>query len=390
MLDLLARADLSHPDSLGDALAAHVRCLNTPRPRADLTLVAHVESDVRADPAAHIRFDPSGLATVDAAGRTFKAGRFETPRLGALLRRAEAAKAERGGAGGSLRLFVLQGASAATDIGALQATAPRGSLFQVASQFNCLEAPSPTVTDIASYLRDPTQGPRASISAFPGTFVRHYAAPAADGTRFVQGARGRQVNLLEELCADGAARVTSGYLTTDNIPRPTEFARALEDRFEDIHAGLHDDVEVVFGHDWDGPVPGAPDTTIAHALCSTVAAGAYSQIDGADPAIQTILRQLQRAAYLGALASAAALGKAFAVLTLIGGGVFGNPVDVIWDAILWAIDAVRPLLHRDLCVVVNGYRVGEHVSSARLAAEATARGGALITFDRTGVSVVQG
>jgi hypothetical protein len=51
---------------------------------------------------------------------------------------------------------------------------------------------------------------------------------------------------------------------------------------------------------------------------------------------------------------------------------------------------VRPLLHRDLCVVVNGYRVGEHVSSARLAAEATARGGALITFDRTGVSVVQG
>ena len=34
----------------------------------------------------------------------------------------------------------------ATDIGSLQATAGPGMLFQVASQFNCLEAPGPFVT----------------------------------------------------------------------------------------------------------------------------------------------------------------------------------------------------------------------------------------------------
>jgi hypothetical protein len=387
VLDLLARMDLADTTSLGDALTAHLRSVSAPGPRGDRSLVPRVEGEVRADPDAHIRFDPSGLATLEAAGRVFNGGRFEAPRLGTLLRRAEAAKAKSGGAGGSLRLFVLDGASPATDIGALQATAPAGSLFQVASQFNCLEAPYATVTDIADYFHDLTQGPRASISAFPGTFVRHYAAPGREGTRFVQTTDGRQLNLLEELCADGSAFVTSGYLKTNNIPRRADFARALEDRFDDIHTGLHDEVEVVFGHDWDGHVPGAPDVTIAQVLCSTVAAGGYSTVDGRDPAMRTIIRQLQRAAHLGALTSAAALGKSHAVLALIGGGVFGNPVEVIWESILWAVDVVRPLLHRDLCVAVNGYNLGRYVPSAVLAKEATARGGALVKFDRTSVSL---
>lgn len=388
MLDLLARSDLSNRTALRDGLTAHLHAVSAPGPRGDLRLVAQVEAEVSAHPSDHIRFDPTGLATLEAAGRSFKAGRFGTPRLGALRWRAEEAKAAlAGGAGGALRFFVLDGASPATDIGALQATAPAGSLFQVASQFNCLEAPDACITPVADYLHDPTQGPRASISAFPGTFVRHYSAPAAGGARFVQSTGGPQINLLEELCADGAAFVTSGYLMMHNIERRADFARALEDRFDEIHAGIHDEIEVVFGHDWSGPVPGAPGLTIAQALCSSVAAGGYSRVDPHDPAAQTIIRQLQRAAHLGALTAAAALGKSYVVLTLVGGGVFGNPVPVIWESILWAIDSVRPLLHRDLCVVLNGYNLGHHVPRARLAEAATARGGDLVVFDRTGVSV---
>jgi hypothetical protein len=134
-------------------------------------------------------------------------------------------------------------------------------------------------------------------------------------------------------------------------------------------------------------VPGAPDLTIAHVLCSTVAAGGYSRIDPRDPSIRTIIRQLQRAAHLGALTSAAALGKSYVLLTLVGGGVFGNPVPVIWESILWALDAVRPLLHRDLCVAVNGYNLGRAVPRTLLAEAAAARGGALVVFDRTSVAV---
>ena len=100
-----------------------------------------------------------------------------------------------------------------------------------------------------------------------------------------------------------------------------------------------------------------------------------------------VVRQLQRAAHLGALLAAAALGKSYAVMTLVGGGVFGNPVPVIWESILWALEAVRPLLHRDLCVAVNGYSLGRHVPAALLEEAAAARGGALVVFDRRSVSV---
>jgi hypothetical protein len=120
---------------------------------------------------------------------------------------------------------------------------------------------------------------------------------------------------------------------------------------------------------------------------SSVAAGGYSRLEGADPAMATIVRQLQRAAHLGALLAAATLGKSYVALTLIGGGVFGNPIPVIWESILWAIDTVRPLLHRDLVVAVNGYNLGRHIPATALREAAAARGGALLAFNRTSVSV---
>jgi hypothetical protein len=65
-----------------------------------------------------------------------------------------------------------------------------------------------------------------------------------------------------------------------------------------------------------------------------------------------MVRQLQRAAYLGTLLAAVVLGKHTVVLTLIGGGVFGNPTRVIWDAIHWAVDEVRQYT-ASLDVLVN-------------------------------------
>src|SRR3954466_8202419 len=178
MLHLLSQIDPRDRASLCEALTEHLHAVASPAARGDRGLVHRAESEVRADPGAHIRFAADGLATLHAAGRTFQAGRFETPRIGDLRRRAIEARRRAGEPEARLRFWVFDGASPATDIGALQGTAPPGSLFQVASQFNCLEAPDACVVDVADYLHDPTQGPRASISAFPGTLVRHYAAPA--------------------------------------------------------------------------------------------------------------------------------------------------------------------------------------------------------------------
>jgi hypothetical protein len=371
---------------LEQQLSAHLRAVLASRGGGDLTLVPRAEAEVKRDPRGRIRFDAAGLATVTAAGRTYQGGRFETVPLGELRRRAQLARERAGRPPARLRLWVLDGASPLTDIGALQAAAPPDSLFQVASQFNCLESPGPYVTDVAHYASDPTQGPRASVSAFPATLVRHYAAPRADGTRLVQASDGEQVNLLADVCRPGVAAVRNGYLRAADVADPPALARTLEEQFDAVRVGVHDEAEVVLGYDWDGRVEGPP-RTIAQVFTSTIAGGMYGPLDVGVPAWGTVCRQLQRAAYLGTLLAAAALGKRHAVLTLIGGGVFRNPVRLIWEALLAAADEVPPLLGRDLVVAVNGYNLGGHVPAAELEAAAGSRGGALVRCDRDGASV---
>jgi hypothetical protein len=333
------------------------------RNRGDRGAVVRAEAEVRAAPERAISFDERGNATVHARERPYRGGRFETPRIGELRTRASRGH-------GHARLFVVCGTDPVTDIGAMQATAPAGSLFQVASQFNCLEAPGAFLTDVGRYFDDPTQGPRASISAFPGTLVRHYAAPAADGGRFVQ-TTDRQVNLLADVCDPRVARVQSGYLRADAIADPAALARALDERFDDVRVGVHDEVEVVLGYDWAGCVDG--ERTIAQVFTSTVAGGMYGALGD-----ESICRSLLRAAYLGTLLAAAGLRKAYAGLTLIGGGVFGNPIPLIWDAILWAFDQIEPALHRDLTVVVNGRTLDREIPPDELRGAARARSGDFI------------
>ncbi|HWO19563.1 MAG TPA: hypothetical protein VNO30_12335 [Kofleriaceae bacterium] len=380
MLELLDDYDGSAAAQrrLEDGIDEATRAALVSKGRGDQELVARAEADVQADPGRCIRMNDAGEATVYAAGRSFRGGRFETPPLCELRARALAARARAGRPRAGLRLWVLDGASPVTDIGALQAAAAPGSLFQVASQFNCLESPGAFVTEVASYFHDPTQGPRASISAFPGTLVRHYAAPAPEGGRFVQATDGRQVELLADVAEPAVAAVRNGYLRAPDITDPAALARALEDRFDAVRIGVHDGIEVVLGHDWGGAVEGAPHRTIAQVLTSTIAAGMYGGLDEQDRAFLGICRQLQRAAYLGTLLAAAALGKERVALTLIGGGVFANPIEIIWEAILWAADQARALLHRELVVVVNGRNLGEQLPPHRLRAAAMERGGGLV------------
>src|SRR5690606_7246210 len=107
-------------------------------------------------------------------------------------------------------------------------------------------------TPVAHYVHDNTQGPRASISALPATLLRHYQAPDEDGTRFAQSTHGRQINLLEKTCDQHY--VNSGYLTGSGMDDPDKFLQQLNNNFEHIKVGVHDNVQVVFGHNWYGVV----------------------------------------------------------------------------------------------------------------------------------------
>jgi len=341
------------------------------RSREDVARVlAAVERDVSASPQACFRVGADGTTTLHAGGQSYHAGTFTVPTLAELRRRLERRDAPRG----PLRFSVLTGEHALTDIGVLQASAEPGVLFQVASQFNCLEAPSARIVPVQDYVHDPTQGPRASVSAFPGTFLRHYRAPGDDGDVFTQ-TEARHINLLDRALDAAAASVRHGYLQTTAIRDVPALARLLEDRFDQIRVGVHDDVEVVFGNNWGGPVPRAPRHRVAQVFTSTIALGGYGQDDGS-AALATVRRQLLRGGYLGTLLAALDLGKHSVVLTCIGGGVFGNPHRDIWEAILWALGEAQPL-GQPLHVILNGRGLDGSVPRSEIREAVTARAGVL-------------
>jgi hypothetical protein len=279
---------------------------------------------------------------------------------------------------------VFDGASPLTDIGALQAMCGRDTLFQVASQFNCLESPGPYVTRVSDYFHDPTQGPRASVSAFPATLLRHYWAPGPHGDRFAQETGGPQIGLLADATWPGVA--PNGYLTGEGVSDPDALAASLETRFGHVRVGVHDRVQVVLGYDWDGAVLDSEDVRIAQVFTSTVAGGAYGAERRLGEAFEPVAWSLLRAAYLGTLLAAEVLGKTRVVLTLIGGGVFGNPTWLIWDAILWAVEKAASLISRDLDVVVNGRNLRTRLDLDTVVLPAVReRGGAILTFGREGL-----
>lgn len=311
--------------------------------RAARRVVEALENSVAAAPSKAFERDERSVATL-VADRRYAAGVFTTPTLAELRAKIDAPTTP-----GKFRLSVLSGASPLNDIGSLQATAPPDALFQVASQFNCLEAPSERIVRVRDYLHDPTQGPRASISALPGILLRHYFAPSDDGGRFVQS-DSNCLNLLRDVTSAQTASVTSGYLLSRRIVDRPAFAAALVRDFDRIRVGVHDGIEVTLGHDWSGPVHTT--NRIAQVLTSTIALGGYSHDDGSE-ALATIRRQLLRAAYLGTLLAALALKKEVVVLTMIGGGAFANPRKDIWEAIFWALDEAHALASGVIEVIVN-------------------------------------
>lgn len=352
------------------AVAAAEAAVRASASRGDATQVDRTEQALRRDPRRLV-VDPNGAGTISILGQELAAGRFLTEPLGALQHRLP-----RSSSPAPLRLAVLLGRGPLSDVGALQAQATPGCLFQVASQFNCLESPGPYVVDVAEYFRDPTQGPRASISAWSGTLLRHYAAPAADGARFVQTEQ-RQLDLLADALPPEVGRVTGGYLTSETVAQPRRLRAALEAGFGRIRVGVHTDLPVLLGYDFHGAVSGQP--RIAQVFTSTYAQG-YSRRGALAGDLDAVCGLLLRAAYLGTLLAAALTGQRTVVLTAIGGGVFANPHPVIWEAIQWALDQTAPRLTAPLDVIFNARDLT--VPREELVHAARARDGFLLELAR--------
>ena len=276
--------------------------------------------------------------------RSFCIGQFELPSLADLRLRV----AQGTGASGPNRVSIVTG-----DVRKMhQMPEYAGALFQVASQFNALEMVGPSVTPedgVTRYEHDRTQGPACAIAAGAATIYRNYFAPVGDqigqsAANQIDGladlgaelsrALGRPVNDLWSmqngyaLATRAGLHMITSYLREIGVTERSELAGRLQ-------IGLHQDVEVT-----DGPT--SPGQLVNQIFCSAlpVAYGRWQQPLWRDFA-QLILDAAYEATLLAGVLNSRQGGSNIVLLTMLGGGAFGNAPEWINTSLQRAISKTQ-------------------------------------------------
>lgn len=223
----------------------------------------------------------------------------------------------------------------------------QGAVFQVASQFNCLEMNEPGARPedgVTRYYSDATQGPACAISCPAATVYRNY---------FVNGsgqAKGRQLDGLADIAElvgnakEKYWRMVNGYcLPTDNKSMGRLAQRLKED--EKLSEALRDRLRI--GVHWDTEVANK-DHRVCQVFCSALPVAYAKSTRSQD--WEAFGRLVLQGTFEATLAIAAVLSiqrqcRTKVYLSAVGGGAFGNRTAWIVDAIERAlrIHAESPL-----------------------------------------------
>mmetsp|Transcript_29926 Transcript_29926/g.69614 ORF Transcript_29926/g.69614 Transcript_29926/m.69614 type:complete len:377 (+) Transcript_29926:28-1158(+) len=297
-------------------------------------------SDYATTQANFVYSPDDGVLASKCTDRKYIAGRFFTPSLGEMRNRTDLKNAAATLGAGSATLKEL-----VDDVTALHAHKENyGALFQAASQFNCLEHTSSRGTaeeGITIYSFDRTQGPACAIACAPGTIVRNYKVKLAAGEG--QTAT-RQVQNLQDIESDidnaqqKYFKVVNGYTlaTNDTLDKLNPILdEALKERLlEKLRIGVQEDTEVTclnFGRS----LYNGPQQLVTQAYCSAISV-AYSQASDArwEKFARLILEGAFEATFYASVENALrnpdSPGSRKLYLTALGGGVFGN--DLVWIA----------------------------------------------------------
>jgi len=229
------------------------------------------------------------------------------------------------------------------DISVLQtAMENRGSMFQVASNFNgveCIsEGSSPDTPNFTtSYFYDHTQGPAASISAGAAAVARVHGAfynKDADPSTWGQTAT-HQIEMLGDV--KEYFNVVNGYVcnneSTTLLPKDPKDLIAIEDSVKVL---VHANVDAMYGkYDYEH-IDRCKSQMICQTFCAALnmAQGMSGWRNKNLPDTPAKAQLLLRAAYRGTFYAAEMYKCKKIYLTLIGGGVFGNNQEDIVKAIL--------------------------------------------------------
>ena len=289
------------------------------------------EPTQRAD--LHQRLQVEGAWLYDKKSeRRWRCGHLEVATLAELQTRATPPQ------GGRLMLREV-----VADVQALHGQYPN-AVFQAASQFNLLEMASPKHVPedgIGIYSYDHTQGPACAIACGAGTVYRNYFVPLED--QLGQTTQ-RQINTLAPLEAalNNAQHrywtLQNGYqkATPEAVKRlaqhlSTYAPAALEALGGQLQVGLQWDTQVT----WNNHTH-----TVTQVYCSGVPIGYNTApVEAWVPFAPMVLNATYEATFWAAWEQYQRTGVGQLFLTLVGGGVFQNPLP-------WVVAAIERSLKR--------------------------------------------
>ena len=273
-------------------------------------------------------------------GRSYKIGQLTIPSLQELRKSAEEISVSHEG---RLTLKNVTG-----DVRSLHCELDNeNALFQVASQFNLLEMVNPNVTPeqgVSRYEFDPTQGPACAIAAGAATVYRNYFVEVGGKTgqtfdNQIDCLGGIGAALGNALCSpDGLSKINQRLQSSDE-PEKDKLRQRLR-------IGLHSGIQVT-----DAEAP--KNHLVSQVYCSALPIAYSSSLETEWSAFaKLILESAYEATLCAAIINSHKRGSNKLFLTQIGGGVFGNKLQWIYDAMHRSFLLYR---HIDLDVRIVSY-----------------------------------
>ncbi|OWR13442.1 hypothetical protein [Chryseobacterium sp. VAUSW3] len=296
----------------------------------------------------HIEIEGEKLIS-KANGKSYRFGTLELPSLRDLQRKINLRDFK-----GKISLSETVG-----NVGMLHcAPENNGAVFQAASQFNLLEMVHPTVTPekgVGIYENDATQGPACAIACGAGTVYRNYFVPLNGQVGQTEYHQINCLSLFEDFFNNEKFRLWSmrnGYCypTAQGLERINAHITAMDEDEREILKG-----KLKVGIQWNAEVTTAnKDQIVSQVYCSALPIGYVSGFPEQqwESFAKIILEATYEATFYAALINLENGGSNRLLLTLVGGGVFGNKTEWILDAIK---KSVQKFKNTDLDVQIVSY-----------------------------------
>lgn len=225
------------------------------------------------------------------------------------------------------------------DVAALQADPNNhDAVFQVASNFNALEATSADHDCeeqlLSDYVTDSTQGAAAALSAFGGLLQRRYFlyySPEQADARWWGQTQEKAVNFLEQFSLP-IIMSRAGYV---KFEPPWNFP--VLQQYEKMQVGVQADVQVIAGHQLNADEQvwcTRPEQRVNQVFTAAIDFGKTNVHLVGNKKIHAWGQLLIQAAYEGTVRWAMAHHKKKVFLTFVGSGAFGNRQS-------WMVNAIK-------------------------------------------------